>query len=90
MLKALMKSLKNCETPFSEDIIKNMTRFANSLFFVVLFNMTTNGYWASIKAGTLFRPTVNLESILFVSVIYILIVVFKYGAKLQQESDETL
>ena len=89
-LKSLMKSLKNCETPFSEDIIKKMTRFANTLLVVVIFNMTTNGYWASIKSGSLFRPSVNLEGYLFVSVIYILIVVFKYGAKLQQESDETL
>ena len=90
MVKALMKSLKNCETPFSEEVIKNMTRFATSLVSVVVLHIIFSGFWSSLTSGVSYKASINLESILLVAVIYILITVFKYGAKLQQESDETL
>ena len=90
MLKALMKSLKNCKTPFSEDIIKNMTRFGYSLVCVVVLEILCSGFWSSLKAVSNYEFSVDLGSILLVAIIYILITVFKYGAKLQQESDETL
>ena len=90
MVKALMKSLKNCETPFAEDVIKNMTRFANSLVCVVALNIILSGFWSSLTPGMSYKPSINLGSVLLVAVIYILITVFKYGAQLQRESDETL
>lgn len=90
MVKALMKSLKNCETPFSEEVIKNMTRFATSLVYVVVLNIIFSGFWSTLTSGLSYKPSINLGSILLVAVIYILITVFKYGAKLQHESDETL
>ena len=90
MVKALMKSLKNCETPFSEEVIKNMSRFANSLVCVVIIGTIFNGFLTLLKTGTRFELSINLGSILLVAVIYILIIVFKYGAQLQHESDETL
>ena len=90
MVKALMKSLKNCETPFAEEVIKNMTRFASSLVCVVVLNIIFSGFWSTLTSGLSYKPSINLGSILLVAVIYILIIVFKYGAKLQRESDETL
>lgn len=90
MVKALMKSLKNCETPFAEEVIKNMTRFATSLVCVVVLNIIFSGFWSTLTSGLSYKPSINLGSILLVAVIYILITVFKYGAKLQRESDETL
>ena len=90
MVKALMKSLKNCETPFAEEVIKNMTRFASSLVCVVVLNIIFSGFWSTLTSGLSYKPSINLGSILLVAVIYILITVFKYGAKLQHESDETL
>lgn len=90
MVKALMKSLKNCETPFSEKVIKNMTCFATSLVCVVVLNIIVKGFWSSLTIGSGYNLSINLESILLVAVIYILVIIFKYGAKLQQESDETL
>ena len=89
MVKALMKSLKECETPFSEEVIKNMTRFATSLICVVVFRTFFGGFWSSLSTGK-YDFNINIESILLVAVIYILIIVFKYGASLQRESDETL
>lgn len=90
MLKALMKSLKNCETPFTEDIVTKMTRFAVSLAVTLGVNMFGSGVWNSMRAGSDFGPTINAGSILVVAVVCVLISVFKYGAQLQRESDETL
>ena len=90
MVKALMKSLKNCETPFSEDVIKKMSRFAISLVCVVVLHSIFSGFWSTLTSGLNYSPSINFGSVLLVAVIYILITVFKYGAKLQQESDETL
>ncbi len=90
MVKALMKSLKNCETPFSEEVIKNMTRFATSLVCVVVLKIIFGGFWSTLTTGLTYDLNIDLESILLVAVIYILITVFKYGAGLQRESDETL
>ena len=90
MVKALMKSLKKCETPFAEDVIKNMTRFATSLVCVVILHMILGGVLSSVRSGSKFELSIDLGSILLVAVIYILIIVFKYGAQLQHESDETL
>jgi len=90
MLKGLMKALWKCETPFAEDVIKWMSRFAVSMFPAVVLGMLTSGFWSYASGGTNFSMTINLGSVLAVAVIYLLIIVFKYGAKLQKESDETL
>ena len=90
MVKALMKALKNCETPFSEEVIKYMTRFANSLVVVLALGIISSGFWSSFKSGLDYKASIDVGSVLLVAVIYILITVFKYGATLQRESDETL
>lgn len=91
MVKALMKSLRKCETPFSEEVIKNMTRFGNSLICFVGLKILFSGFWSTLTVpGFRYNLNIDLSSILLVAVIYILITVFKYGAGLQQESDETL
>ena len=89
-VKWLMKALETCETPFCENVIKKMTLFANSLIPVIIMNTLCNAMWNSLGKGSEMNLSVNLGSILLVAVVYVLIVVFKYGAQLQQESDETL
>lgn len=91
MVKALMKTLKNCETPFSEEVIKNMTRFGTSIVCVLVLKILFGGFWSTLTVpGFRYNLNIDLSSVLLVAVIYILITVFKYGAGLQQESDETL
>lgn len=90
MLKKLMKSLKTCETPFAPDIVKRMTRFAYSLIPVVILNSVCSGLWPTVSHGAEFNFTLNLGMVLLVAVIYLLVVIFRHGALLQQESDETL
>ena len=90
MLKNLMKALKNCETPFAENVISSMTKFAYSLIPTVVIGTICNGVWEMLRKGSRFSFSVNLGTILLVAVVFILVVIFKYGAQLQQESDETL
>lgn len=90
MLKALMKSLKNCETPFSEEVIKNMSKLAKSLVCLVILSTIAGGFKPLINTGTRFEFSINLGNVILVAIVYVLITVFKYGAKLQQESDETI
>jgi hypothetical protein len=90
MLKALMKALKDCDTPFAENVVRSMTRFAYSLIPVCVIHMLNGGFWSAVGSNSSFNMTVDLGSILLVAVVFILVVVFRYGAQLQKESDETL
>lgn len=90
-IDSLCKAFRDCASPFDADVIKKMQRFAYSLI-----------PWAVISAGaesvlsSFFTATVSVSfGIDFGMVIVILVIlalsyVFKYGAVLQQESDETL
>ena len=88
MLMRLMKKLRKCETPFSQDVIKWMTRFAYSLIPAVVLSMITKGMWSGLITND-YTFNMDLGSILLVAVIFLLVVVFRYGAELQKESDET-
>ncbi len=90
MVKSLMKSLKSCDTPFSQDIIKKMTNFAYSLIPAVILYMLFDGFKSSLTVGSGYEFSLNIGSVLLVAVVYILVMIFKYGAELQKESDETL
>ena len=90
MVKVLMNALRKCETPFSEKVIKSMTRFSISLICTVVLGFVNSGFWSSLRTGGSYTFSINIGSLLLVAVIYILVVVFKYGAELQKESDETL
>ncbi|MBQ8944723.1 MAG: hypothetical protein IJ050_09555, partial [Clostridia bacterium] len=89
-VKWLMKALEICETPFCENVIKKMTLFANSLIPVIIMNTLCNAVWNSLGKGSELNISLNIGSVLLVAVVYLLIAVFRYGAQLQQEADETL
>ena len=90
MLKRLMKSLKSCETPFSQEIVSRMSRFAYSLIPVAVLNTVCSGIWPTVSHGAEYDFTLNLGVIMLVAIIYLLVLVFRHGAQLQRESDETL
>lgn len=72
----LAKALETCQSPFEESVTKAMKHFAFSL----------------IPAGFTFvtEGSINLTMVLIVLAVIIFSYIFSYGAKLQQESDETL
>lgn len=71
------KSLEICNSPFEENVLKSMKRFAFSLIPIGIFQFCWHG-------------SISLTTLFIVIVIIILSFIFSYGAQLQQESDETL
>ena len=72
----LAKALETCQSPFEESVTKAMKHFAFSLIPAVLTYIT--------------QGSINLTMVLIVIAVIIFSYIFSYGAKLQQESDETL
>ncbi len=87
----LCKAFEHCETPFAEEVIKRMRYFAYSLLPWAIFSSVPESVLDSVF-GKQLEVSFNLDmNIIFtVLIIMALTIVFKYGAMLQQESDETL
>ncbi len=90
MLKALMKAFRACDTPFSADIIKKMERFAYSLIPYAALSMLSESFWNYFMVNDSFDFDLNITKVFIVVFVFILCMIFKYGAELQRESDETL
>lgn len=87
----LCKAFRDCDTPFSEDIIKKMQQLAYSLIpWVVLSGVAEGAMKSLFKNSIDFTISFNMTSVIAIAIIFVLVYVFKYGAKLQQEADETL
>lgn len=85
------KAFRDCQSPFEENVIKRMQYFAYSLIPTVLLESVVSGsigYFLGNTDGI--GINLNVSTILVVLVVFALVYVFKYGALLQQESDETL
>ncbi|MBP7186708.1 MAG: DUF2975 domain-containing protein [Ruminococcus sp.] len=76
--KKLFVSLEKCDTPFSEEVVNNLSRFVYSLVPWGIFGFSANGLSGGVGL------------VMVIVVVAILTSVFKYGAELQRESDETL
>lgn len=88
---SLCKAVRYCKTPFEENVIKKMQHLAISLIPWSCFSSISDGMSAGMMYG---KPQVNLSvdlgMVLVIVIIFALTYIFKYGAVLQQESDETL
>lgn len=87
----LCTAIETCETPFGEEVIKSLNNFAYALVAYVI----VEGTLSSLVTGLAFSTGsinigINGTSILVALAVYVLTVIFKYGAILQKESDETL
>ena len=90
MFSNFTKTLSKCETPFAEDVIRRMTTFANSLVPVAIFSVFNKSFWESFNSANMFSIDFDFGVLLLVAVVYVLVMIFKYGAELQHEADETL
>ena len=86
----LCKALRYCETPFSEDIVRRIRRVAWSLIPWALLGGNRHPMDVLTDGGIDLFVGVNLETVLLILIIFALSFIFRYGAMLQQESDETL
>ncbi|MBQ9807346.1 MAG: hypothetical protein IJM55_00580 [Ruminococcus sp.] len=73
----LAKALEKCDSPFEDSVMKAMGNFGKSLIPMAVFMVVLRGLS-------------GVSTFLAILVVLLFIQVFKYGAKLQKESDETL
>lgn len=87
----ICKFLSICETPFHENMSMLLKNFNIALIVLTVYASFGDSLINSIAKGR-FAVTMNIDmiSILAVVMVFGLSVIFKYGAMLQQESDETL
>ena len=87
----LCKSFRDCETPFSENVIRGLRHLAYSLVPLMILSSFAESAARSIFSGKMRLDfSLNLGMIVAAVFVFMLVAVFKYGAMLQQESDETL
>lgn len=88
MIRALMKAIEKCETPFCDDVIKKMRNFGFSLIPLAVFSGTSESAWNFLSVN--FHIGIDLKVVFGIIVVFMLVMIFTYGASLQKESDETL
>ena len=91
LVEKLCKTFRECETPFTEGIANQMKKVAISLIpIAILAPMVENGADGFLAGKVNIYVGVDLLTVLLVMMIFMLASIFRYGAALQQESDETL
>ncbi|MBQ7740757.1 MAG: DUF2975 domain-containing protein [Eubacterium sp.] len=88
MIRALMKSIEKCETPFCNDVIKKMKNFGYSLIPLAVLSGTSENAWNVLDVGI--HPGIDIKVVFIILVVFMLAMIFSYGAELQKQSDETL
>ena len=88
MIRALMKSIEKCETPFCNDVIRKMKNFGYSLIPLAVLSGTSENTWNILDVGV--HAGIDLKVVFVILVVFMLVMVFSYGAELQKQSDETL
>lgn len=90
-VQRLCKAFRYCESPFEEKVIKSMQHLAIAIIPWTLVSSILDTYMSSfLTNGGSISFEINVGNIVVCLVIFALTYVFKYGAVLQQESDETL
>ena len=86
----LCKSVRDCETPFAEGVIRNIQYVAYSLIPWCLMDSASGAVPAILFHTGEIGFSINFSKLFICLIILAIAYIFKYGAKLQQEADETL
>ncbi len=87
----LCKALKLCGSPFEEEVVNGLTSFSYSLIpYAVIGSLCPAIVSLCLGSADSLFVNVNTSVVLVVIALICLSVIFKYGAALQKESDETL
>ena len=82
---------KECETPFTEEVVQTLKKVAIALIPMAFMSNLTTSVTNSIMSGNVnIVIGVDITTVLLVLIIFMLAAIFSYGTMLQQESDETL
>ena len=90
-VEKLCKVFRDCETPFSEEVVKLLEKIAIAIIPMCCLSPMTESLSDSIMTGTVnIVLGVDMMMVVLVVLIFMLAAIFKYGTMLQVESDETL
>lgn len=88
---ALAKAFRFCDSPFDDKVIKKMRNFAISLIpWAVVTTFSAGALEYYLIGNQSINFSLNLNIIFIILIVFALTYIFKYGAQLQKESDETL
>ena len=87
--RALMKEFMACDSPFSDGVVQKMRNFAIALIPCIAVVQIMNSAINSVFSQS-FNLDIDFISVAFVLIIFVLTMIFKYGAQLQKEHDETV
>lgn len=89
-IEKLCKSFQKCESPFEDEVLLNLKNFSISMIPWAIVS-TLGGEIATLMTdGDVVFGGIDLTYVFIALVIIGLTFIFKYGAMLQKESDETL
>lgn len=86
----LFQAFYVCATPFSQDVIAKMQQLAYALIPWAVIGMVAEGIMQAATGEGGFTFSVNLGYVAAILILLALVYVFKYGAMLQKESDDTV
>ncbi len=87
----LCAHFRACETPFTEAIAGTLTRLAWSLIPLLVVSTAAEAAAHSLLGGGMSVDIrVDLVSVLLIVCVFLLSTIFRYGAALQRDADETL
>lgn len=85
------KTLRDCDSPFEEPVLKSLTKLMYALIpWVVLFDTAKSVMESALSGKLNIVVGIDLGRLLVVLLMVLLINVFRHGAELQQQADETL
>ena len=91
MFLKLSDAFRVCRSPFDEPVIKRMNIFAWTLIVCAVVGAFAKGAVSAALAGLgKMSFDLSLAPIFTALVVFFLCMIFRYGARLQQEADETL
>ena len=91
ILNKLSREFKRCDSPFSDGVIRWMTIFAWVLLGASVFSQVAAGIATGVMLrGSGLRINLDLTTLFVTLIVLFLTMIFRYGAKLQREADETL
>lgn len=90
-ISGVCKALRDCQSPFEDKVIKKMQHLAYSIIPWAVVSTVINTITQTLANNKLsIMFSVDFGVILIALVVLVIVYIFKYGAVLQQESDETL
>lgn len=90
-VESLCKAFRDCTSPFDGKVIKKMQNLAISLIpWTIISSVIESSLDSFLEGGFHLNMSIDLGVVLVVLIVFVLVYIFKYGAVLQQESDETL